>query len=286
MLGQVVADHHEAGVVAGVLVLEPAAVRWTRFGCLLPATRVGVRGGTLGFWIPTGRSCLPRWSGPRPGIAVPAGAVSCLRLWWGVVRCPALSVGPGRRGNPAGSRGSPARVSEIAGGRVGLGGVLFPEFFGLLAADVTEARRSAFRCRSEVDLRPDRLTGVAALGDSPAVGERVHEEEPAARLRDAVGLAQHGRRSPRVSVTSTRSVAPTTYSVSRKLRPGTRPCVAALAASSATTCPAVSYGTPQLRSASTASRRARRAPRAVDDNSTLMCRTWASGRVVLVRAIS
>ncbi|KMS70164.1 hypothetical protein ACZ91_65605 [Streptomyces regensis] len=72
-----------------------------------------------------------------------------------------------------------------------------------------------------------------------------------------------------MSVTSIRSVSPTTYSVSLKSRPATRPWVAALAASSATISSAGSDGSPQERSCSLASSRARRAPRGVEDSRTV-----------------
>ncbi|GGS51316.1 hypothetical protein GCM10010206_11260 [Streptomyces cinerochromogenes] len=72
-----------------------------------------------------------------------------------------------------------------------------------------------------------------------------------------------------MSVTSIRSVSPTTYIVSRKSRPATRPWVAALAASSATISAAGSNGSPQERSCSVASSRASRAPRGVGDSCTV-----------------
>ncbi len=91
-------------VVCRVLSCWRPPVRWVRFGCLSPATRTWARGGALGFWgthreAPPSSVVRPSHWDCRPG----GGGVSCLRLWWGVVRCPALSVGPGRRGNPASS---------------------------------------------------------------------------------------------------------------------------------------------------------------------------------------
>ncbi|AKN71026.1 hypothetical protein QR97_15465 [Streptomyces sp. PBH53] len=83
------------------------------------------------------------------------------------------------------------------------------------------------------------------------------------------GRAGSGSRSPRVSATSMRRVSPTAYMVSRKSRPATRPCVTALAASSATISSAGSRGSPQDRSCSLASSRASRAPRGVGESCTV-----------------
>jgi len=81
--------------------------------------------------------------------------------------------------------------------------------------------------------------------------------------------ARTGSRSPRVSVTSIRSVADdTTARVSRKLRPATRPCNTAFAASSATRDRAGSKGSPHDPSCSTARSRASRAPRRVAESGT------------------
>lgn len=78
-----------------------------------------------------------------------------------------------------------------------------------------------------------------------------------------------GSRSPRVSVTSIRSVTgATTVRASRKLRPGTWPCKAALVASSATISRAGSNGSSHASNFSAASSRASRAPRRVAERGT------------------
>src|SRR5690606_15598613 len=89
-----------------------------------------------------------------------------------------------------------------------------------------------------------------------------------------------GWRSPRASLTSIRRrpAAGPRASVSRKQRPGTRPCSTALAVSSATTSSARSMRaceTPQERSSVTARSRARRAPRRVEDRSWVKAPTGA-----------
>ncbi|GCB52107.1 hypothetical protein SNL152K_9463 [Streptomyces sp. NL15-2K] len=88
-----------------------------------------------------------------------------------------------------------------------------------------------------------------------------------------------GRRSPRKSVTSIRSVSGlSTTRASRNPRPATRPWVTALVASSATTMAADSLteqvsGQPHWASCCTANSRARRAPRGVE------LRSWVKRRV-------
>ncbi len=82
VLGEVVADHREAGGVTGVVVDDPTADRGrtgTR-GALFPVVAgrgVRARVSVLGIHR---EGSLPRWSGPRFGIALPAGADACLKV--------------------------------------------------------------------------------------------------------------------------------------------------------------------------------------------------------------
>ncbi len=88
VLGEVIADHREAGAVAGVVVDDTAgacARRGSPRGVVFPAvTGLGVRAGASVLDIHR-EGLLPRWSGPRTGIAVPAGADVCQR-WGGASR--------------------------------------------------------------------------------------------------------------------------------------------------------------------------------------------------------
>ncbi|GKQ36531.1 hypothetical protein ALMP_30720 [Streptomyces sp. A012304] len=74
VLGEVVADHREAGGVAGIVVVE------TRVGVVFARdTGLGARGRARVLRVHR-EALLPRWSGPRIGMPVPARAVACLRL--------------------------------------------------------------------------------------------------------------------------------------------------------------------------------------------------------------
>jgi hypothetical protein len=67
----------EAGVVAAQPAEEVRGLLEERGGgvggCFFPATRVWACVGPLGFCVSIGKLLLPRWSGPRLGIARPGG---------------------------------------------------------------------------------------------------------------------------------------------------------------------------------------------------------------------
>lgn len=138
------------------------------------------------------------------------------------------------------------------------------------------SRRRADRDRS----RPGR-SWRAACRRPPPSGRRGHRRAGVhARARPGCGRAvRRDTAGPLwVSVTSMRIRPARWVSRSWKSRPGTRPCVTALAASSATMTAAASetgvpYGMPQLWSWFTARCRARRAPRGVELKRCVNTRT-------------
>ena len=95
------------------------------------------------------------------------------------------------------------RASELArrAGGVGLGRVLSPSWSFGKGAPRTEARgsefwfRCEFRCefRYEVQFRPDPLARVRSLGDAPAIGEGLDEDEAPAGLGVGGGVLEAGR---------------------------------------------------------------------------------------------
>jgi hypothetical protein len=87
------------------------------------------------------------------------------------------------------TRAGDGRCAARAGG-VGLGEVLSASWFFGKSAPRTGARVSVVRC--EVQLRPDRLARVRSLGDTPAVGERLDEDETSARLGVGGGILEAG----------------------------------------------------------------------------------------------
>lgn len=90
------------------------------------------------------------------------------------------------------TRASEGRA-ERAGG-VGLGGVLSPSWFFGKSARRTGARAGGFRW--EVKFRPDRLARVRPLGDAPAVGECLYEDETPAGLDVVGGVLEAGQAVP------------------------------------------------------------------------------------------
>ncbi len=108
--------------------------------------------------------------------------------------------------------------------------------------------------------------------------------QPVSSVPVAAGSAGRlGRRSARVSVTSTRTVPEpgTTWRRKWKSRPATRPCRTAFEVSSATisrmsSCGPVPYGTPHASSRTAASLRARRAPRG--EEVKRISKMWPSAR--------
>ncbi len=244
---------------------------WTtpEFGCawgwFLPGIRDWARADALGFSVSIGKASTSSVVRPSHWDCSPGEG----RRMSAVGSC----CGERKPGNR--SRIQPSWAYSLAGvslpgGREGWGlvGCFLPSGWFIGSAGRTGVwgvrLRWLVRWDGEIEFGPDRLAWRQAPGHSPAVGEGRYEGQAAAAFAAGGGGGRGcGSRSPRVSVTSIRRVSPTTYSRSWKLRPGTRPCVAALLAGSATMRVAGSNGAPQVRSCSVASRRARRAPRGV-----------------------
>ena len=214
VLGEVVADHREAGGVAGVVVDQAAAGVARRFGWFLPRNPgVGARGRARVLRIH--REAVLFLGGQALALGLPSRrGPSYVCGCCGVAA--ALSVGAGNRlRNPA-ELAMFTRESEAAcraGGGVGFGGVL--SLPGSLGKDRPWHRSTRIRFRVPVPgggrLRPRRSCAAAAPGRCPS-GRRAPRRGARPRPDSASGEAcwALGSRSPRVSVTSMRRVAPMT----------------------------------------------------------------------------
>ena len=167
------------------------------------------------------------------------------------------------------------RASEFAGprrGRVGWGLVGFFHRSWFFGEGRPLAPEHGFRDPVGGRVRPIRFCGGGRLTSGPRGPRR-----GAATAGLGVGGGHLGTGRPVPAGVRDLDAEGVADDVERRRKslPGTRPWVAAFAASSATMCSAGCNGRPQLRSCSCARRRARRAPRGVGDSRTLKLRMTA-----------
>lgn len=151
-------------------------------------------------------------------------------------------------------------------------------------ARAAESRERGFRGRRHTDLRPDRLARPASPGHSPADGERVHEQQAAARLAAPMGRLR--RRRPLTACVRRLDTPPPSWTAGgfrRTPRSTSSPSRRRPTPSPTGGSPATTSGCSSTRSAtSSADSRAGRAPWGVDGSRTAKWRmgerSWGESR--------